>query len=409
MYLYGRPVGARPHASRTRVGASFNAGTLPAVGDVSGYVTKGNDLLNTAKDAAQGNTTASANLLADGVTVVSALAPQGSPVATIAVDIGGGVVAGFLTGGPVGAVIGAAGGALSAISSLSGGGSNVGSIALDAGGHAIQAHLLSWKTANPDDVINPATNGPNPPGWALADYCLQVTGRPILPNGQKGANAATPFWWALPLDGFGINRWGSFTLDGDVPVNHDAYLNHALRSILPLPGKSREDSLAHAASRAPPARMTIEPSMSPLFDKNAAAMGLIIPLPDKADAFLGIGTAYAMLNQGALARSIVSELLVQLAIYQEAEPGHMPSPEFAALVDYYIGMAATEPPPPAPPTTLNFGAMGGLLGRLHTLPPVAIKFNPALLGSLHVMPAGLTATPRQQWVAHYLALTPGSG
>jgi hypothetical protein len=65
------------------------------------------------------------------------------------------------------------------------------------------------------------------------------------------------------------------------------------------------------------------------------------------------------------------------------------------------------------PATVNWGAMGGLLGRLHVIPPPAVKFSPVLGGiaaTLHVMPAAIAAgTPRQQWVTYYLSQIHGLG
>jgi hypothetical protein len=409
MYLYGRPIGPCPRARYTRVGADFGPGVLPNAGDVQGYMAKGNALLSQASAAIQGNGSAVAGLLADGVTVVASGAASGSPIATVAVDILGGAVSGFAMGGPVGAVGGALAGMAAAAGALGGSGSSLGAISADAGAKAIQAHLLGWAVPNRDVAINPATGQANPVGWALYDYVAQVAARPTLPNGNPGSAIATPFLWLLdPNAGFGINRIGSFAENGDDPQNRAAYLTHATNTVLILPGKNATDSLQYAVLRGPPPHTYSAILTNALFMPGPQSRGLVIPDPTKADAFLALATIFGMLNQGALARSIASELMMQQAIYAELVPSHQPSPEALLLLDFYTTMAKTEPAPPVP-VTFNFGALGGLLGRLHVQPAPAPKPLFSNLGSLHVMPAGLISSSRQQWVSYYLAQTPHSG
>jgi hypothetical protein len=420
MHLYGRPIGPYPRVAYTQgdrrsyVGAAFGPGALPNAGDVNGYLSKGNDLLKNANSAIQGNASAVAGLVADGVTVISRTAGGSSPVGTIAVDILGGAISGFAMGGPVGAVGGALAGMAAAAQSLSGGGSAQGGLHLDAGGKAVQMHLLNWRVPNEDVALNPSVGGPNPVGWALYDYMAQVAARAPSMTGQpgRGLSIATPFLWGFDPNLYGVANLGSFTENGDDPHNAAAYHQHAVSTIAILPGMSDEASLAYAVKRGPPPVSYSARLPNKLLMPELINAGFTAPDDSKADAFLGLATIFGMLNQGALARSIASELMMQQAIWAELVPAHVTSPEAKALLDYYVTLAQTEPTPAPQVNPAMFASLGNHIHVFAQPPPPPSPTLAQKLGAMHLGITNLAAvatSPRSQWVSHYLALTPGSG
>jgi hypothetical protein len=319
--------------------------SLPSVGDVQGQVQAGNTLISQIQS---GDTSALADA---GVAFVNAVTGESKGAIADVMSIASGALAGLIAAGPVGAVLGGVGGAISDFSSLFGGYAGITHIyGMSHATEIITARVSSMASSST------ATKSGNPQGWAMADYLATVsppssgnqsklahllltiggmcragsngsvasevlTGPVCVPVGNTDPTAplCTPVWFNWFNEAGIVNcshdlTFGAGGAKGTTDGTPSGLLNEWVSETFAKNGLTQSQIVQNAIARAPDPAYWSAALYGAYFDPTIGSAYTVLWNPDLLNA---MATVLMMLSVGCSTQSIVSELLIQSAILDQ--------------------------------------------------------------------------------------------
>jgi hypothetical protein len=316
--------------------------SLPSVGDVQGQVQAGNTLISQIQS---GDTSALADA---GVAFVNAVTGESKGAIADVMSIASGALAGLIAAGPVGAVLGGVGGAISDFSSLFGGYAGITHIY----GMSHATEIITARVSSMASSSIAAKSG-NPQGWAMADYLATVsppntgnqgklahllltiggmcgpggiaaeviTGPQCVPVGNTDPTAplCTPVWFnwfnqANIVDCSHDLTFGAGGAKGTTSGSASALLQEWVSETFAKNGLTQSQIVQNAIARAPDPAYWSAALYGAYFDPTIGSAYTVLWNPDLLNA---MATVLMMLSVGCSTQSIVSELLIQSAILDQ--------------------------------------------------------------------------------------------
>jgi hypothetical protein len=406
LYLYGRPIGPCPHIAPTRVGA---------VGDVTSAIQggqaaigAGQNLFEGSWSAAGGTASKAADLQAIGAVGIALAKGLNNSVINAVVGAAESALGGMAAGAAIGSIIPGLGTVVGALI-----GAFIGAISdVFAGGvpnippHDTRKHMSTklvfpfepqWSTGTNSAWVHPAGSTDQTKNVALRLAMVDDHGA------QNGLAAQDDDWNQI-----------STMLGGDDKATKafNKYLRWygmAQNAYGPLRYTNTYpwlDSHGLTAQVDP-----LLPNIGTYLPEPAANGG---PGPLSGDGWGINDIRYAIAELAALDATPEEALHYMLSmgwLWRQGE--RIDHSNTAIPSDFHRILGRMQDDMKKEPVAINWGALGGLLGRLQVVPPPPPPvLNPSIFGKLNLaplVPAIVKATPRQQWVVYYLSQVHGSG